>query len=39
MIIDDPYASREDAESDTIRQKVSDWYWSTFYSRRHSSDT
>lgn len=37
-IIDDPYSSREDAESDTIREKVFDWYNSTFYSRRQNQD-
>lgn len=36
LIIDDPYATREDAESDTIRKKVKSWYDSTFYSRRHN---
>lgn len=35
-IIDDPYATREDAESETIRRKVSEWYWSTWLSRRHN---
>ncbi len=38
LIIDDPYATREDAESDTIRKKVSDWYWSTFLSRRQNEN-
>lgn len=32
-IIDDPVKDREEAESETIRQKVKDWYSSTFYSR------
>lgn len=36
LIIDDPYATRQDAESDTIRKKVEDWYDSTFLSRRHN---
>lgn len=36
MIIDDPYATRQDAESDTIRRTVSNWYWSTFLSRRQN---
>lgn len=36
MIIDDPYASRQDAESDTIRRTVSNWYWSTFLSRKQN---
>jgi len=38
LIIDDPYATRQDAESDTIRKKVFEWYNSTFYSRRHNQD-
>lgn len=36
MIIDDPYASREQAESDTVRRTVSNWYWSTFLSRKQN---
>lgn len=36
MIIDDPYASRQDAESETIRRTVSNWYWSTFLSRKQN---
>lgn len=36
MIIDDAYASRQDAESETIRRTVSDWYWSTFLSRKQN---
>jgi predicted phage terminase large subunit-like protein len=36
MIIDDPYASRQDAESDTVRRTVSNWYWSTFLSRKQN---
>lgn len=39
LIIDDPYATRQDAESDTIRKKVYEWYNSTFYSRRHNQDS
>jgi predicted phage terminase large subunit-like protein len=39
LIIDDPYATRQDAESETIRARVKDWYNSTFYSRRHNQDT
>ena len=38
LIIDDPYATRQDAESDTIRKKVQDWYDSTFLSRRHNEN-
>lgn len=36
LVIDDPYATRQDAESSTIRKTVSDWYWSTFLSRRQN---
>lgn len=36
MVIDDPYATRQDAESDTIRKTVSNWYWSTFSSRKQN---
>lgn len=32
-IIDDPVKDREEAESDTTRQKIKDWYSSTFYTR------
>ena len=38
IIIDDPYATREDAESDTIRKKVWEWYISTLLSRRHNEN-
>lgn len=38
LIIDDPYATRQDAESDTMRKRVYEWYNSTFYSRRHNQD-
>lgn len=34
LIIDDPYASRQDAESDTVRRTVSNWYWSTLLTRK-----
>jgi len=34
LIVDDPFRSRADAESPTIRQKVFDWYSSTFRTRR-----
>lgn len=34
LIIDDPYSSRQDAESETVRRTVSNWYWSTFLSRK-----
>jgi len=33
-IIDDPVKNREDAESTTMREKVWDWYTSTFLTRR-----
>ena len=38
LIIDDPYATRQDAESETIRTRVKEWYNSTFYSRRHNQN-
>jgi len=38
LIIDDPYATRQDAESDTIRKRVEEWYDSTFLSRRHNEN-
>ena len=38
LVIDDPYSWREDAESQTIKDKVWDWYKSTFLSRRHNED-
>lgn len=34
LIVDDPIRSRADAESPTIRQKVWEWYTSTFRTRR-----
>jgi predicted phage terminase large subunit-like protein len=34
LIIDDPFRSRADAESPTIRNKVFEWYSSTFRTRR-----
>lgn len=33
-IIDDPYKNREEAESKTIRKKVSNWYTDVFYTRQ-----
>lgn len=33
-IIDDPFKNREEAESDLIREKVWNWYTSTFYTRQ-----
>jgi len=33
-LVDDPYSSRQDAESDTVRRTVSDWYWSTLLTRK-----
>ena len=32
-IIDDPFKNAEEANSETIRQKVWDWYTTTFYTR------
>lgn len=32
-VIDDPVKDREEAESETTRQKIKDWYSSTFYTR------
>jgi len=32
-IIDDPVKNREEAESETTRQKIKDWYSSAFYTR------
>lgn len=34
-IIDDPFKNREEADSATIRERVWDWYTSTFYTRLH----
>ncbi len=36
LIIDDPYSSRQDAESDTVRRTVSNWYWSTLLTRKQN---
>lgn len=33
MLIDDPVKNREDADSETIRKKIKDWYTSTAYTR------
>lgn len=33
-IIDDPFKNREEADSEVIREKVWDWYTSTFYTRQ-----
>lgn len=32
-IIDDPYKNRQDANSETVRQRIWEWYTSTFYTR------
>ena len=32
-IVDDPFGSREDAESPTIRNKIWSWYTGDFYTR------
>lgn len=34
LICDDPHKDRNEAESETARQTVKDWYSSTFYTRR-----
>lgn len=39
LICDDPYSWREDAESQTIKEKTRDWYKSTFLSRRQNEDS
>lgn len=36
-IIDDPYKNREEADSDTIRAKVWNWWTSTFYTRQEGA--
>ena len=36
-IIDDPFKDREEAESETIREKVWDWYKDVFYTRQESN--
>lgn len=33
VVIDDPVRSREDADSELIRDKTWDWYWSDLYTR------
>lgn len=38
-IIDDPIKNREDAESLTIRDKIWDWYTSTFLTRQQGSNS
>lgn len=38
-IIDDPVKNREDAESLTIRDKIWEWYTSTFYTRQQGSNS
>ena len=37
-IIDDPFKNREEAESETYRRKVKEWYMSTFHTRRMDSN-
>lgn len=34
LILDDPYKNSEEAESQTVRRKVWEWYTSTFYTRQ-----
>jgi len=36
LVVDDPYKSRQDAESETVRRTVSDWYRSTLLSRKQT---
>jgi len=36
-IIDDPFKNREEAESNTIRDRVWEWYTDTFYTRQEKS--
>lgn len=36
-IIDDPFKNREEADSETIREKIKDWYRSTFRTRQEGS--
>ena len=38
-IIDDYVKNREDAESPTMREKVWDWFTSTFYTRKQGEDS
>ena len=39
LLIDDPYSWREEAESQTTKDKVWDWYKSTFLSRRQNENS
>ena len=39
LIIDDYFKNREDAESATMRDKLWDWYTSTFYTRKQGDHT
>lgn len=39
LLVDDPYSWRQDAESETIRRTVSNWYWSTLLSRKQTDKT
>lgn len=36
-IIDDPFKNREEADSETIREKIRDWYKSTFRTRQEGA--
>lgn len=38
-IIDDPYKDYQEAQSNTVRQTVQDWYESVFYTRRQNEDS
>lgn len=36
LIVDDPVKNSEEAQSEPIRQKHEDWWWSTFFNRRET---
>jgi predicted phage terminase large subunit-like protein len=36
-IIDDPIKNREEADSEVVREKVWEWFTSTFYTRQHKN--
>jgi predicted phage terminase large subunit-like protein len=38
-IIDDPYKDYQEAQSNTVRQTVQDWYESVFYTRRQNENS
>lgn len=37
LIVDDPVKNREEANSETMRQKIWDWWTSTFYTRQEGN--